>query len=248
MFGNKLFLGMMALQMVRFDADKGGGGGGGNEGDKGGGNQPTIADLQKQIADLQKKLDTSAGGKGGKNDSTNNNDNDDLRKKAEDERKQRESKQADTKAIESALQFNLGMENFLKENKDIFPKEIEDIISVAKKETYDTAADKANAIKAAVIQSFFHVEDNLNALTQSQKETVADFLKLSKTGRESKAASLYDTVFEPALKMMKDVKKAQELAKAKNGYASHGTVMEGYKQRLLESAKKAFINRRKGND
>ncbi len=233
---------MMALRMLKFDADKGGGAGGG---------EPN-ADLTKAQADLKAANDKIAALElaAKKPDDKTQLDKEkegDLIAKAAKERDDAAKKSSDIKAIESALKFNLGMETFLKDNKDIFPKEIGEIVKVAEKEVYDTAADKANAVKAAVIQSFFSIQSNLDLLTASQKDSVADFLKLTKNGRETKAPQLYDGIFEPALEMVKRVKKAEELGKARSGFATSDNVQDSYKQRLIEGSKKVFLKEKGTN-
>lgn len=255
----RFIFGMQGFKMNKAGGEggEGGGGSGGGQGGNGGGGQgggdggAALKTLQDKLDAQEKELKTlreknnSGGGAGGAGGGGNNEI--DLREKAEKERLAREKNQTDSKAIESAISFNMGMDNFLKDNKEVLPKEVSDIVEVAKKETYDTAVDRANAIKAAVIQSYFSVQGNLDVLTTSQKETVAEFMKLSKIGREAKAASLYDSVFEPALETNKRVGKAQELLRAKNGYAGSGSsAMDTYKQRLLEAAKRGIINRKKG--
>ncbi len=166
---------------------------------------------------------------------------DPLRDKVEAERKAKEEGQASTKRIESALKFNLGIANFVKDNGDLLPSEIPEILKVADKENYDSAIQKANAVKVSFIQSFFSVKDHTEALTASQKVQLDDFLKLTKNGKEEKAEAIYENLFEPALETIKKVKKAEELGKARTGFASGTKVEDAYKARLMNSSKKTYL-------
>lgn len=161
-------------------------------------------------------------------------DESDLRTKAAKGKQSAEEKALETRSIEGALKFNLGVQDFVKTNSDLLPSEIGEILKTAEKETYDSAIEKAGAMKSAFIQAFFSVQENVDALTASQKTQLDDFLKLTKTGKEAKAASIYENIFEPALETLRKVKKAVELGKARNGFATGNAVQDGYKQRLMK--------------
>lgn len=261
----KFLYGMMNFKMDKAGGEGGNGGGGGgangggqggngnNDGGNGGG-QGGNGDIAAQLKALQDRVTAqdnelktlrgknNSGGNGG-----GNNNEVDLREQAEKERREKESKAGEIKAVESAVKFNLGLKEFVEKNKELLPKEVSDILRLSDRETYGSEVARANALKAAFMQSYFLVQDNLADLTAAQKESVAQFLKLSQTGREAKAAELYDTVFEPALEVQRKVKKASELIRAKNGYASTGSgAMDSYKQKLLEAAQRGIINRKKG--
>lgn len=161
--------------------------------------------------------------------------------------KSKEKKEADdelllkTKKIESALSFNIKLKDFAELNKEILPSEIENILATAEKENYDSATTKANAIKSAVIQSFFSIQDNLNILTESQKKNLDDYLKLTKNGKEEKADFIYENLFEPALETLKRVKKAEEVGKAKAGLGVSNKAEDVYKAKLIEGSQKQYL-------
>lgn len=179
--------------------------------------------------------------KGGKKDDEEDDEEDDLRRKAAKGRQTNEEKIAETRSIEGALKFNLGVQDFVKSNADLLPSEIQDILKTAEKESYDSAIEKSSAIKSSFIQSFFEIEANREALTAAQKVQLDDFLKLTKTGKESKASAIYENIFEPALETLRKVKKAEELGKSRSGLASGNAVMDGYKNRLVSGAKKTHL-------
>lgn len=183
----------------------------------------------------RKKKEEEEKAKGGKKDE------EDLGTKAAKERQAENDRKADAKKIESALKFNLGVSQFAKDHADLLPGEVESILRVADKENYDTALDKANAIRAELVKSFFSVQDNVSALTPAQKATLDDFLKLTKNGKEEKAEFIYENLFEPALQTMKRIKKAEELGKARSGFAGTDKVQDGYKARLMAASKKTHL-------
>ena len=163
-----------------------------------------------------------------------------LSDKVKKEQEDRDRKANDSKALESALMFNMTSAEFLKTNEKILPSGIADIFKVAEKENYSSALEKANATKAAIIQSFFSVQANLELLTPTQQTVLADYLKLTKNGKEDKANETYSNLFEPTLASLKRLKKAEEIAKAKAGFGGQSHSEQAYKEKLMSMADKKF--------
>jgi len=168
-------------------------------------------------------------------------DDDDLQAKAKKEKEEADKNSNNSKQIEGAIKFNLGVADFVKNNKDILPTEIETILKVAEKENYDTAAAKASAVKVGIVQSFFAIQSNMDTLTQAQKSQLEDFQKLTKNGKEDRAAHVYENIFEPAIEMLKKLKKAEEVGKARTGFSSGSSVENDYKERLIKQALKGHL-------
>lgn len=214
--------------------DDGGGGGGGTD-DK----DKIINDIKAENERLKQemeKLKTPP-----KKDDKNAGDDDDLQTKAKKEKEESEKSSNNAKQIEGAIKFNIGVADFVKNNKDILPSEVETILKVAEKENYDTASAKASAVKVGIIQSFFAIQANLDTLTQAQKSQLEDFQKLTKNGKEDRAAHVYENIFEPAIEMLKKLKKAEEVGKARSGFSSGSSVENEYKDRLMKQALKSHL-------
>jgi hypothetical protein len=194
-------------------------------------NEATKAEAAKLKADIEAlknpKLDTKK--------------DDDLQAKAQKDKEESDKANANAKKVENALKFNLSVNDFVKNNKDILTADIEGILKAAEKENYDTAFNKANAVKVGMIGTFFSVQANMDLLTVAQKSQLEDFQKLTKNGKEEKAEHVFENIFEPAIEMLKKVKKAEELGKAKNGFSTGSSVENDYKQRLINQAKKGHL-------
>lgn len=172
---------------------------------------------------------------------------DDKKKKETDDpeliekaRREREAGDKDAnriKRLESSIGFNMKSADFLKLNAALLPKEVEDILKAAEKENYSDATEKADALKAGIMQSFFSLQANVDLLTAGQKAQLDDYLKLTKTGKQERAQAMYDMVFEPAFEMLKRTKRAEQLNK---GYAGGGDAEEAYKQRLMSGSNKHY--------
>lgn len=169
-------------------------------------------------------------------------EDEDLITKAKKQSQSTDETAKEIKAIEKALQFNLGVDDFVKNNQDLLPSEIINIVSMAHKETYDSAAGKASALKASMIQSYFLVEANREALTKNQLEGLDDYLKLTKTGKEDKASEIFTNIFEPALETTRKIKKAEELGRSNLGFSSGNDAENAYRDRLIKGSRRAHLN------
>jgi hydroxylamine reductase (hybrid-cluster protein) len=219
---------------ILFDEKKEGEGGGAG----GGGNPPpnetekTLAELKAAHAALLVEMEKL---KSRKHDEP---DDDDLRDKARKQREIDEKRNSDSKALENALRFQLSSDQWLKTNSSLLPKDISDIFKASEKENYANAIEKDQAVKAGIVQSFFSVQNNLDLLTSGQKSMLDDYLKLTKTGKQERAQSVYDTLFEPALEMLRRVKKAEALAK---GHGSSSDSDDAYKQKMMSLSSKHYF-------
>lgn len=232
---------LLAVHGPRFCLDeagdgKGGGGGSGDagkkpEGDKG------APDLAAKIAALEAENAALKAAKG-KPNADDEDDEDDLLSKATKNREKNDRSANDSKAMEAALRFTMGANTFLKDNASLLPKDIADIFKAADAEKFDNEKQKADAIKAGVIQSFFKQQANLDLLTPGLKSQLEDYLKLTKDGKEQEATRIFDSIFEPTFEMLRRVKKAEALGK---GYSGHATGDEAYKEKLMRGSRKHHL-------
>lgn len=115
------------------------------------------------------------------------------------------------KALESAIGFAHASKDFIKANAGLLPKTIEGIFAKAETEKYDSAVDKANAIKVEIVKEFFSVQANMDLLTSTQKNEVEEFLKLTKNGKQDRIENMYAMIFEPTLETLRKVEKAKQV-------------------------------------
>lgn len=164
----------------------------------------------------------------------------DLNDKARKSREAKGKQAEETKKLETALKFNLSVSDFVKSNKDLLPSEVEELLKESDKETYDSAIEKSDALKAGMVKAFFSVQANIDDLTSSRKAKIQDYLKLTPSGRAEKAADVFE-IFEDALETMKKVKKAQELGKASGGHSGGSKVENAYKEKLMNVSRKTHL-------
>lgn len=258
------------LQLFNDGGGSGGGGGGtgsgqgtGNGGGQGSGtgqggdaNAALLAEIKAMRAEITelKKGGASGGQGGGQGSGTGQgggqgggtNDDPSLADRARKEREAKEKGHADAAKIERDISYNLGVKKFVDDHKAFLSEDVQGILAQAEKEKYDTAGQKAAELRTEIIEAFFKVQANSDILTSAQKRILADFQKLTKDGKRQDSEKVYESVFEPALEMVKRVKKAEELNLAARGYATAtGGPLGAYKQKLFEAAKRVIINKNK---
>lgn len=217
------------LLMDEAGKDDKGGGGGGNDSTK------DIAALKEQNAALLARLDALEKGKG-KDDGKN--DDPSLADKAKKERENQDAQAASQKAMESAINFNISSKDFVKNNGSLLPKTIESIFVQAEKQNYDSAMQKANAIKAAIISEVFIVKDWVEHLTGPQKIEIENFLKLTNNGKQERVDNIYSMIFEPTLEMVRKIEKAKQL---NNGAKNQTDGEKALADRMMKMSKKHYL-------
>lgn len=208
--------------------DKGGGGGNGGGTDS----SKDIAALKEQNAALLARLDALEKGTKPKNDDPS------LADKAKKEREEQEAQANSQKAMESAINFNISSKDFVKNNGSLLPKTIESIFVQAEKQNYDSAMQKANAIKAAIISEVFVVKDWVEHLTGPQKIEVENFLKLTNNGKQERVDNIYSMIFEPTLEMVRKIEKAKQL---NNGTKNQSDGEKALAERMMKLSKKHYL-------
>lgn len=164
-----------------------------------------------------------------------------LREKAEKDRLDAENRKNENQRLERAIGFNQSVNEFVKDNQNSLPEEVEAIIKKANEVSYDTQIEKSIAIKGAVLESFFAVKENVDRLTASQKANLDSFLKLTKNAKEKRVEDLYDNVFEPSLKSLKEIRKATELEKQRLGLSPNNA--DAMVKRISEISQKHYLGK-----
>lgn len=154
-------------------------------------------DLDRLIAEAAKGRDTG--------DNKPDPTLDEIEKTKKAQQKERESQDR----IVAAAKFNMGLDTFLKEYAGVLPDDANEIAKVATADKYPNELDRASAIKAALIQSFFKEEENAKLLSESQKAKWKAYQSLGTVGRLEEAASMYEIVFEPAVNHARSIRQAK---------------------------------------
>lgn len=230
------------------EGDGKGGGGGGDDVKK------EIEALKEQNKKLTEQFEKLSKGKKSKhkNEEQDDESDDDDEEEEEDEEEElhtkvkknkskKDQEKTDSAALESALRFDLQSAEFIKNNESVLPKDVADIFEVSKKENYKSPVQKASAIKSAIIQTFFKLQTNVDSLTSNQKNSLDDYLKLTKDGKEERAQQVFENILEPTLEMLKRVKKAEEVAKAKSGHANQSDATKAHNERMMKLSRKHYL-------
>lgn len=161
-----------------------------------------------------------------------------LADKVRKERETTEGKVKYEKSLEAALQFNIAGKDFAKLNEGLVPKSVEGIFLQAEKEKYDSAIDRANAIKVGIISEFFAVQENHDLLTSAQKVQLEEFSKLTKNIKQERVENIYSLIFEPTLESLRKIEKARQLG---TGERSQDSFEKQMIEKRINRANKHFL-------
>lgn len=161
-----------------------------------------------------------------------------LADKARKEREDADKKKTYEKSLGSALRFNMGSKDFLKNNEGLLPKTIDGIFAAAEKSNYDSEVDKANEIKVGLVSEFFAVQANMDQLTGPQKVELEDFLKLTKNVQKDRIENVYAMIFEPTLENIRKVEKAKQLG---SGSKDQSTAEKQLADRMMKQSKAHYL-------
>ena len=243
MNGQSLFFGNRLFKILRAPDDgngAGGGQGGGDDKSKSADAGKELSELKASNAALLARLDALEKKGAGSDDKSK--DDKSLADKVEADRKAKEKQTTDHQKLERALKFTLTSNDWVKTNATLLPKNIEGIFAQAEKENYSTAMEKADAIKVGIVSEFFSIQSNLDLLTETQKISLEDFKKLTKTDKQDRVQSIYDTVFEPTFEMLKRVKKAEQISK---GLGDSNDSETAYKEKMKAISRKHYLGEKK---
>ena len=168
-------------------------------------------------------------------------DEEELRVKAQKDKEASEAQATQARRMEGAVKFNMKVGEFVKTNKEILPEEMEQILKTANTEKYDSEVERANAVRVAMIQSFFGVQKNVDELHANQRKALESYLGLTKKAKEEKAADVFENIFEPAFETLVKLKKAEELAKGAAGFATSSTGENKYKEKLVKASRQTYL-------
>ncbi len=162
-----------------------------------------------------------------------------------DKAKASEDEKVKMAELEGAVKFTMGAERFTKENEKLLTAEALEIFKLAEKENYGSAVLKAKAVKAALIQEYFKVQANVDSLTENQKISLESYLKLTKDGKEERAAQVFENIFEPALEMHRRVKKAEDLALMQSGQHNPSDAEKAYLDKMKKHSESYHLGKGK---
>lgn len=207
-----------------------------------------LATLTKAIddkfsaAEEKRKKDAEEAEKKAKEDAKKKAEEDDALKAAE--KKVLEAKAAKTnedlekERMMNAFKFNSTMKEFLKNNKDFLPENMEDILNILEAKNYSSDVEKSQELKRAIVEQYIKNQANLDMLPDGLKSKAEKFAGFTTKEKLERAPDFYDIV-ETGIHTAKNIKKAEAIEKS-GGMGSGGkTAIQDYEEKMLEFSKDA---------
>lgn len=122
--------------------------------------------------------------------------------------------------LERAMGFNMSIEKFAEDFKNILPSSAKSIVETAKNKEYDSSIAKANDIRKALLDAYLEVQANIDGLPESMRSKANTYKALTEDAKLAKSGSFWEIV-EIGAEMAKARAKANAISKA-NGNANGG--------------------------
>lgn len=198
-----------------------------------GDNNNEIAELKKQLAEMQELLKKANGQK---------QDDNDINKSLQMTQKQKEEAE-NIKKSEEAIKFNLGVEKFVEENKKILPENTENLLKIINNNVYSNEREKEKAVKMQLFNNFFQYQENVDMVKNAdEKKRLEEFKKLSDTDKLNNVASYYN-IFENAIINKQYEEKAKQIMLGNKGFADNDSPVSQYNKKFFEKAKEVYFRK-----
>lgn len=195
------------IKQEKAGGEGGSGGGAGGEGNKGGdGGKEGGADLNALLTEIKSMRTELASLKSAPK---NEPEEDPTLKKIQDDKARKAKESATQDKVVRAAKFNLRFDTFLKEYAGVIPDDAQKIPTTASESDYPNELDRAAAMKASLMASFFKEEKNLRYLSESQLARWKTYQALGQVGRQEEADAVYDAVFEPAVNHARSIRQSE---------------------------------------
>lgn len=173
-------------------------------------------------------------------------EDDDALKKAEEEVKKRNAQKTQEELQKErfldAFKYNSTIKEFLKNNRDYLPENLEDIINILDAKVYKDDLEKAQELKRAVVEQYIKKQENLDMLPDSLKAKAEKYAGFTTKEKLDRALDFYDIV-ETGIHTAKNIKKVEALQKSGDG-AQTDDAVQNYENKMLEFSKSVV----KGSD
>lgn len=159
-----------------------------------------------------------------------------IEKKAAELYEQTKNADAEKKSIEHAVRFNLSIEKYIEENKDVLPPECAKIVEASKDKKFSSEVLKANEIRKGIMNLFLSKAENVDCLPPSQKELVAEYKSLTTDEQEKQSAKFWNLV-EVGVNNRVLMRRAEQFGKTANAGGA-GDYRTDYEKRFLDNRSK----------
>ena len=147
-------------------------------------------------------------------------------KEAEEEKANKE------KRIIEGAKFIATFDNFIKEAGDFFPKEAAAAIEVVNKRKYDDEMERADDLRAAIAESVFSIQSNLDLLPAIGQEKVNAFMDMTQKAKQKNAQGIWEYVLA-AYDTFKRTQKQERAEAARRGLGTASEDVAKYESKIF---------------
>lgn len=206
--------------------------------------------IEKRISAYDEKRKEEDTKRKSEEESKKKSDEVDSLKQAEEEVKKRHAaKNAEDLEKErflEAFKWNSTIKDYLKDNKEYLPENLEDIINILSAKTYANDIEKAQELKRAVVEQYIKSQENLDILPDSLKAKAEKYAGFTTKEKLDRALDYYDIV-ETGIHTAKNIKKAEAIEKSGGIPSAERDVIKEYEDKMLKFSQDTIADTNNGS-
>lgn len=159
-------------------------------------------------------------------------------KKVKEQKDAKNAEELEKMRFMNAFKFASTVKDFLKDNKNFLPENLEAIINILEAKTYGSDIEKETELKRAIIEQYVKEQKNLDLLPDHLRSKAEKYAGFTTKEKMDSAADYYDIV-ETGIHTAKNIKKVEAVEKAGGLGDGEKTAVQDYEEKMLEYSKEA---------
>jgi hypothetical protein len=130
--------------------------------------------------------------------------------KAREELEQEKNANVALSQIQQSIKFNLSIGDFIENNKELLPEEINKVLASVNAKTFRDDNEKANSIRKNLLDSFLSQKENIDCLIPSLASRANQYNALAESEKEKRSSEFWDLA-EVGVALKLGARKSQSL-------------------------------------
>lgn len=145
--------------------------------------------------------------------------------------------------LEKAVDFNRTVESYLGEHKALLPALALPLFTELNKRTYTSPVVKAQVLQKSLLENFFSLKENVDALPKIMQSDLERFKTLADDEKEKLAGEFWKLI-PLTLETKSLAKKAEEVKRANGGFVETNDAKKAYNERFF-AKKSTYLGEQK---
>ena len=157
---------------------------------------------------------------------------DDVVKKLREEEDKKNKQLKQTEVLQKSIKFNLSLPAYLDGKKDLMTPISKKIFDEINTKTYNDESEKTKHFQKNIIDDFFSLQENVNAIPETYKDRITFYKSLAEDEKYKRAEEFWD-ILTLTVETKELMKKQEEIKKANGGFIEKNDVKNNYDAKVF---------------